>query len=84
MIISQPKPVYPALAKQARVTGIVILEAIIGKDGAVSEVHVLSGHPLLQQAAVDAVSQWKYKPTLLNGEPVEVQTTVTVNFSFQQ
>ncbi len=83
-LISQTKPVYPPLAKQARIQGIVILEAVIGKDGMVSEIKVLNGHPLLQQAAIDAVSQWKYKPTLLNGEPVEVVTTVTVNFAFQQ
>jgi protein TonB len=84
MLLQQVKPVYPPLAKQARIQGVVVLEAIIGKDGAVSEVKVITGHPLLQQAAIDAVSQWKYKPTLLNGEPVEVVTTVTVNFAFQQ
>jgi protein TonB len=84
MQIVKVQPVYPPLAKQARIQGVVILEAIIGKDGAVTEVKVISGHPLLQQAAIDAVSQWKYKPTLLNGEPVEVVTTVTVNFAFQQ
>jgi protein TonB len=84
MIITQTKPVYPPLAKQARIQGVVILEAVIGKDGAVNEIKVISGHPLLQQAAIDAVSQWKYKPTLLNGEPVEVVTTVTVNFAFAQ
>ncbi len=84
MLLVQIKPVYPPLAKQARIQGVVILEAVIGKDGAVSEIKVINGHPLLQQAAIDAVSQWKYKPTLLNGEPVEVVTTVTVNFAFQQ
>jgi periplasmic protein TonB len=84
MQIVKVQPVYPPLAKQARIQGVVILEAIIGRDGAVTEVKVISGHPLLQQAAIDAVSQWKYKPTLLNGEPVEVVTTVTVNFAFQQ
>jgi len=76
--------VYPPLAKQARIQGVVILEAVIGKDGSVYEVHVISGHPLLQQAAIDAVWQWKYKPTMLNGEAVEVVTTVTVNFAFAQ
>ena len=83
-LISQTKPAYPPLAKQARIQGIVILEAVIGKDGTVNEIRVLNGHPLLQQSAIDAVSQWKYKPTLLNGEPVEVVTTVTVNFAFSQ
>lgn len=83
-LINQVKPVYPPLARQARVSGVVILEAVIGKDGSIAEVKVISGHPLLQQAAIDAVSQWKYKPTLLNNEPVEVQTTVTVTFSLGQ
>ena len=83
-MINQVKPVYPPLAKQARIQGVVILEAVIDKAGNVAEIKVISGHPLLQQAAIDAVSQWKYKPTLLNGEPVEVVTTVTVNFAFQQ
>jgi protein TonB len=76
--------VYPPLARTARVSGIVVLEAVIGKDGSVSEIHVVSGHPLLQQAAVDAVKQWKYKPTMLNDEPVEVQTTITVTFNLGQ
>jgi TonB family protein len=84
MLLSQVKPVYPPDAKEARIQGVVILEALIGKDGNVNEVKAISGHPMLQQAAIDAVSQWKYKPTLLNGQPVEVVTTVTVNFSFQQ
>jgi protein TonB len=84
MLLSQVKPVYPADAKEARIQGVVILEALIGRDGSVNEVKAISGHPMLQQAAIDAVSQWKYKPTLLNGQPVEVVTTVTVNFAFQQ
>jgi protein TonB len=57
-----------------------VLRAIIGKDGSVAELQVVSGHPLLVKAAVDAVRQWRYKPTLLNGEPVEVDTTITVSF----
>ena len=74
-------PVYPDIAKQARVQGIVILECVIGSLGDVTEVRVLRGIPLLDQAAIDAVKQWVYTPTLLNGLPVPVIMTVTVNFS---
>jgi protein TonB len=73
-------PVYSDLARQARVSGVVILEATISKDGRVTDVKILRGAPLLQDAAVDAVKQWVYSPTLLNGEPVAVIMTVTVNF----
>lgn len=76
-------PVYPEIAKQARVQGLVILEATISPAGKVSEVRVLRGVPLLDRAAVDAVKQWEYSPTLLNGEPVPVIMTVTVNFRLQ-
>jgi protein TonB len=79
-LVNQPKPVYPALARQARIQGTVRLQAVIAKDGSVVELQVLSGHPLLVQSALDAVRQWKYQPTLLNGEPVEVVTTIDVNF----
>jgi protein TonB len=77
-------PVYPALARQTRISGTVRLHAIIAKDGTVQQLEVLSGHPLLVQAALDAVRQWRYQPTLLNGEPVEVDTTVDVIFSLNQ
>jgi len=80
-IINQIRPVYPPLAKQARIQGTVRLQAIIAKDGSVQHLEVISGHPLLQQAALQAVSQWKYRPTLLNNEPVEVVTTVDVIFT---
>jgi protein TonB len=60
------------------------LHAIIGKDGAITSLEVMSGHPLLQQAALDAVRQWRYQPTLLNGEPVDVDTTIDVIFSLNQ
>lgn len=73
-------PIYPPLAKQARIQGTIKLEAIIGKDGTIQNLTVLSGHPLLAQAALDAVSQWRYQPTLLNNEPVEVVTYVDVHF----
>jgi protein TonB len=81
VLIRQVPPVYPPLAKQARVSGVVRLKVIIGKDGAVQEVTAISGHPFLRQAAIDAVRQWIYKPTLLNGEPTEVSTEVAVNFT---
>jgi len=80
-IITQTKPVYPALARQARIQGNVVLHAIIDKDGKVAQLEVISGHPLLVQSALDAVKQWRYKPTLLNGDPVEVDTTITVTFT---
>jgi protein TonB len=80
-IISQPKPVYPPLARQTRTQGTVRLEAIISKEGRIENLAVISGHPLLIQAAMEAVKQWRYQPTLLNGAPVEVITTIEVNFT---
>lgn len=73
-------PVYPPLAKAARIQGVVRFTVIIGKDGRVAQVQLVSGHPLLVQAAMDAVREYVYRPTLLNGEPVEVITTVEVKF----
>jgi protein TonB len=83
-LISRVQPAYPALAIQARIQGNVVLHAIIGRDGRVSELQVLSGHPPLVNAALDAVRQWRYNPTLLNGEAVEVETTITVSFVLGQ
>jgi protein TonB len=80
-IITQTRPLYPPLARQARIQGNVVLHAIIDKDGKVAQLEVISGHPLLVQAALDAVKQWRYKPTQLNGDPVEVDTTITVTFT---
>jgi protein TonB len=80
-LLQEIKPLYPPLARQARIQGNVILHAIIDKDGRVAELQVVSGHPLLVQSALDAVKQWRYKPTLLNGDPVEVDTTITVTFT---
>jgi periplasmic protein TonB len=84
MLINRVQPQYPPLARQTRISGTVRLHAIISKDGSVQQLEVLSGHPLLVQAALDAVRQWKYRPTLLNGEPVEVDTTIDVIFSLNQ
>jgi protein TonB len=83
-LIRQPKPVYPPLAKQARIQGVVRFNAIIGKDGTIQNLTLMSGHPLLVPAAQEAVKQWLYKPTLLNGEPVEVATVIDVNFTLSQ
>ena len=80
-LIRKITPVYPPLAKQARVQGTVRFSAIIGKDGQIQNLQLVSGHPLLVPAATDAVKQWVYKPTLLNGEPVEVITQIDVNFT---
>lgn len=76
-------PVYPAIAQQARVEGVVIIEAIIGVDGRVQQARVLRSKPLLDEAALAAVRQWIFTPTLLNGTPVPVIMTVTVNFTLR-
>ena len=79
-----PSPVYPPLAKQARIQGVVKLNAIISKEGLIEQLNVVSGHPLLIPSALEAVKRWRYKPTLLNGEPVEVITQIDVNFTLTQ
>jgi len=81
LLIHKVLPQYPPLARQARIQGVVVLEALIGKDGGIQNLHVVSGHPMLTNAALDAVKQWRYKPYYLNGEPVEVETTINVNFT---
>ena len=81
LLIHQVKPTYPPLARQARIQGSVVLQAVIAKDGSIQGLHVVSGHPMLTGAAVEAVKLWRYKPYFLNGEPVEVETVVTVNFT---
>jgi len=78
------QPVYPELARQTKISGTVRMHAIIGKDGAIKQLEAIDGHPLLQQAALNAVSQWRYQPTLANGQPVEVDTTISVNFTLSQ
>jgi protein TonB len=75
------QPNYPPLARQARIQGTVVLHAVIGKDGAIENLTLVSGHPMLAPAAIEAVKQWKYRPYLLNGEPVEVDTEIQVNFT---
>jgi TonB family protein len=83
-LISQPHPVYPPDAKAARIQGVVKLSAIIGKDGSIQKLEVISGHPLLVPSALEAVQQWKYQTTLLNGQPVEVLTQIDVNYTLMQ
>ena len=80
-IINKVQPVYPPIAKSARVQGKVVLQAIISKNGTIENLKVVSGHPMLTQAAIDAVSRWRYQPYILNGEPVEVETNVEVTFT---
>jgi TonB family protein len=84
MLLEHPDPVYPQEAKQAGVSGHVLLDTVIGPDGHVTDIHATSGPALLHPAAIDAVKQWVYKPTLLNGEPVAVRTTIDVNFTLTQ
>jgi len=79
--VADKKPVYPPIAQQAKIQGIVIIEATIAKDGSIKDAKVLRGVPLLNDAALEAVRQWKFTPTMLNGVPVEVVMTVTVNFT---
>jgi len=81
MLLHRVQPSYPALARQARIQGSVVLQAEIGRDGSIQNLHLISGHPMLAPSAVEAVKQWKYKPYILNQQPVEVETTITVNFS---
>jgi protein TonB len=83
-LIFGPKPVYPPMAKAARISGSVHLSALISADGRIRGLQLVSGHPLLTQAAFNAVKQWVYQPTLLNGEPVEVLTEIDVNFVLNQ
>jgi len=77
-------PKYPPEAGRARIEGTVVLMAVIGKDGTVEDVRVEKGLPVLAQAAIEAVKQWRYRPYLLNGEPVEVDSQVTINFTLSK
>lgn len=81
LLLRKVQPAYPPLARSARIQGQVVLQAVIGKDGTIQNLRAISGHPMLTPAAIDAVKQWRYKPYFLNGEPVEVDTQITVNFT---
>ena len=80
-LVRRVQPVYPYPAKMAHIQGMVVLSATISKAGTIEDLHVLSGHPLLVGAAVEAVRQWRYRPYILNHEPIEVETQITVNFT---
>jgi len=80
-VLRRVVPIYPELAKRARISGAVHLIGVIGKDGTIQDLRVVNGHPLLVRAAIEAVRQWLYKPTLLSGEPVEVIAPIEVNFN---
>ena len=81
LLVKRVQPSYPPLARQARIQGTVVLQAQISKTGEIENLQLISGHPMLAPAAIEAVKQWKYRPYLLNGEPVEVETQVQVNFT---
>ena len=81
LLIKKVQPVYPPLARQARIQGNVLLQAEISTEGTIENLHLISGHPMLAPAAIEAVKQWRYKPYILNGEPVPVETQITVIFS---
>jgi protein TonB len=82
-LVQKVEPVYPPLARAARVQGVIVLQATINTAGQVRDISVISGHPLLNDAAIEAVRQWVYRPFLLNGQPVDIVTTLTVNFVLQ-
>jgi len=82
-LVTRVQPVYPVLARQIHLEGTVLIRAIIARDGTVQSAEVLNGHPWLAQAARDAILRWQYRPTLLNGQPVEVETLITVIFKLQ-
>jgi len=80
-LIHKVLPTYPPLARSARIQGQVVLQAVISKQGVIENLRMVAGHPMLVPAAIEAVRQWRYRPYILNNEPVEVETQVTVNFS---
>jgi protein TonB len=84
LLVNMVRPEYPADAKDQNIQGVVLLKVIIDKEGNVDNTQLISGHPLLAPAAIKAVKQWKYKPYLLNGNPIEVESQVTVNFTLAE
>jgi len=79
-LIRRIQPIYPPIARTGHIQGPVVLAAVIGKDGTIENLRLMSGHPMLVPAAIAAVSQWRYRPYILNGEAIEVETQITVNF----
>jgi TonB family protein len=84
LLIRRVAPIYPPLARQARLQGAVVLEVIVSKSGEVRDLQLVSGHPMLAPAAIDAVKQWRYRPYEQDGRPVEIKTTVQINFSIPE
>lgn len=84
MVISRKIPDYPAMARSMRVEGKVVFQAVIGTAGTIQQLQLVSGHPLLVQASMDAVRQWRYRPTMLNGDPIEVDTVISVSFTLSR
>jgi protein TonB len=84
MLIRKVQPSYPPLARSVRVQGPVVLDAVISKAGTIENLQLVSGHPMLVPAAIEAVRQWRYRPYVLNGEAIEVETRITVNFLLQE
>jgi protein TonB len=80
LLIHRVQPDYPVIAKRAGIQGPVMISALISKEGTIENLRVLSGHPMLTSAAINAVKQWRYRPYILNGDPIEVDTQITVNF----
>lgn len=80
-LVHKVLPIYPPLARTARIQGQVVLQAVISKQGMIENLRLLTGRPMLVPAAIEAVRQWRYRPYVLNNEPVEVETQITVNFS---
>ena len=83
-MLQKIQPIYPDIAKRLHIQGDVLLTALIARDGSVEGLNAVSGHPWLIRAAIDAVSQWRYKPYILNGSPTEVETTIKVTFKLEQ
>jgi periplasmic protein TonB len=83
-LVRRVQPEYPSIARIAGIQGAVVIQAMISKDGTIENLRVLSGHPILIRAAKDAVKQWRYRPYFLNGEPIEVETQITVNFTLSR
>ncbi len=84
LVVSRKIPDYPPMARAMRVEGTVVFQAVIGIAGTIQQLQLVSGHPMLVQAAIDAVRQWRYRPTLLNGDPLEVDTTISVSFTLRR
>jgi protein TonB len=83
-IIRRVEPPYPPIARTARIQGSVILHAVISREGSIEKLQIISGHPMLDKAALDAVSQWRFRPYILNGQPIEVETQITINFTLDR